>query len=496
MKSKTFWIIFAIAAALRIALVWQAPLWYDENFSLIVSRLPVDLSWQAILGDVHPPLYYLLIRPIAQLSSIPWLIRLPSIAFSLGAIFLAWRIFNEWKIPERVQIVALALMTALPFQIYFAQEARMYALLEFLVLLAAYDFIKGKWIHLTVTCILILYTQNYGLFYVATIGLLVLLNNIAILDVPSGKITLNWRSISSVITPVILWLPWVIVLLQQMQNITGKYWITAVFTSPASLLNIFLQLFLGGSSPGELVPLAWFVTFAALIIGLAYLFAKRYDHWLSLLLLALLPFTLAIIASLAWQPVMLYRPLIGVTPFLILLVSYPIELLGDFKLVDRRAIYLACFIFPVVIISAKSYYQYNPEQKGGPHPNITDGLAYVRAHWEPGDIIVHTSDGSLINLWIYAQGMPQYKLPDCGHEIGSLSDQTRQALGIPDISLNEILNRTGRTWVIAQATPLDAACFSNQIAPLTQGKAIFPMDDNQFITSGIWLDSHITPSNH
>jgi hypothetical protein len=29
----------AIATVLRLAGIWRAPLWYDENFTLILSRL-------------------------------------------------------------------------------------------------------------------------------------------------------------------------------------------------------------------------------------------------------------------------------------------------------------------------------------------------------------------------------------------------------------------------------------------------------------------------
>ena len=60
MTRKSFWTIFAVAAALRFFMIARAPLWYDENFTLILARLPFEGMIQATAGDVHPPLWYVL----------------------------------------------------------------------------------------------------------------------------------------------------------------------------------------------------------------------------------------------------------------------------------------------------------------------------------------------------------------------------------------------------------------------------------------------------
>ena len=477
MSRKSFYWLFAFAAVLRLLFIWVPPLWYDENFSLVVARLPWAQFWQAILGDVHPPLYYLIIRPIAQLTSIPWLIRLPSVIFSLAALWLAWKIFLRWaSIPVRVQTAALILMAILPTQLWFAQEARMYALLEFLVMLGFYAFQRQRWQLLTLANILLLYTQNYGLFYMAIFGLLVLLS-------------WRWKALPAFIIPIICWSPWIYVLLGQMHNIQGKYWITAVFTSPASLLNLFPQLFFGASMPGQMVVFGWLLLFAALILGSAYLIKERPRHWLTYLLMSFGPMVLAIIASLLWQPVMLYRPLLGSASFLCLLVCWPLGIFDSIPLTLRKSLYLAIFILPVLVSNLIGYYVYAPQLKG---VEINEALAYVRAHWQPGDLIVHTGDGSMVNILPYAADLPQVRIIDCESAIGSLSDQTRKALGVEQITIDELANRViadkGRAWFFAQQTPLDPPCLKDQLWPVIgDTKPTFVIDDNEYISSGVWL---------
>src|ERR1035437_8314979 len=126
--------IFAISAVLRLAVIWIAPAWYDENFSLILSRLPIDSMLADTAGHTHPPLYYLLICPLVQLHAPIWVLRIPSTLLSLASIWLFWRILEEFRLPLRIQMAALILMAIMPIQLYYAQEARMYSLLEFLVL--------------------------------------------------------------------------------------------------------------------------------------------------------------------------------------------------------------------------------------------------------------------------------------------------------------------------------------------------------------------------
>jgi uncharacterized membrane protein len=136
MTKRWLLVLFAIAAILRLGFVWIAPAWYDENFTLIVSRLPFDRMLLAVAGDVHPPLWYLLLWPLGQLHAPIWVLRIPAALLSVFSVGIFWSILGALELSPRVRVAALVLMAILPIQLYYAMEARMYTLLEFLVLAA------------------------------------------------------------------------------------------------------------------------------------------------------------------------------------------------------------------------------------------------------------------------------------------------------------------------------------------------------------------------
>ncbi len=52
-------IILAVAGVLRIAALSQM-LWYDEAYTAMLARMPLDQIVSATIGDVHPPTWYLI----------------------------------------------------------------------------------------------------------------------------------------------------------------------------------------------------------------------------------------------------------------------------------------------------------------------------------------------------------------------------------------------------------------------------------------------------
>lgn len=165
----TVGLIFLIALGLRLTNLSASSLWIDEIYSLIVGNThlfpdkldvaihPVHyfyerfLSWQPmdwnrlitlLKINVHMPLYYLLLNP--------WLHLFGNDAIGLrsfSAFFSALMIVPVYWLGlamagKRAGYLA-ALVTALvPFQIYYGQEGRMYALSLFWTVLAGFTFWK------------------------------------------------------------------------------------------------------------------------------------------------------------------------------------------------------------------------------------------------------------------------------------------------------------------------------------------------------------------
>lgn len=128
------WILTTLGVLLRLVLMFQPePLWYDEAFSVWLARLPVGNLLAATAGDVHPPAYYLLLR--AWLSLWPSQVRVElaarslSFVLSLAALVLYRRVLQLFDVSVGHRRVAWAVVLFMPALVYYAGEARMYALL-------------------------------------------------------------------------------------------------------------------------------------------------------------------------------------------------------------------------------------------------------------------------------------------------------------------------------------------------------------------------------
>jgi hypothetical protein len=484
MSSKTFWILFAIAAVMRVAFIWSAPLWYDENFTLILARLPFERMIQATAGDVHPPLWYLIEWTLFHAApSLPaWAIRIPALIFSLAAFLMFVHFCCFMRIPNRVQVFAVFLTAVLPMQIWYAQEGRMYALLEFLVLAALVCSLSNRWFWFTVAATAMLYTQNYGVFYLTVIVLIAaLVRSEAIVKI----------AISCLIA-VVLYSPWSFVIASQMSEISGRYWIMDV--SVGAVLNAVYKQFWTSAMMEPGIIASYVITFAALIVGIYSVMREKIHGWWVVVTMAFAPVSIAWIVSVLWQPLLLFRPLIGISPFLYLIVSWPLMLLPMLPTYFdmRKVLYAACFIMPMLMLGIAGYYLNISAMKGeGVTSPLLSSLDYVRANWQDGDVIYYADDGPMINLMPYTS-LPQYKMPACGERIGygpvlgSLSNATRIAIGSQIAYLADVPHK--RAWVFAPRSPLHPQCYEDQIASIApEGKQLITVDDSEYITSGIWL---------
>lgn len=99
--------------------------------------------------NVHLPLYFFFMHYwVRAAGTSAWALRLPSAIWGTLAVFFLFLLGRELFAPE-VGIVSALLFALLPEQIYFAQQARMYALLVLLAVAATYALLRaregGKW---------------------------------------------------------------------------------------------------------------------------------------------------------------------------------------------------------------------------------------------------------------------------------------------------------------------------------------------------------------
>lgn len=167
----------AIGAILLLGLILRLinlnqSLWLDEAVQAITSQGAFAGIFTELQGDFHPPLYHILMWAWVHLfGSSEVVLRLPSVLFGVGTIWVVYKIVKsftseeddqssfsratlqvslsstsevaEWH-PARFSLAHLAalFMAVAPFHIYYSQEARMYAMTTFFACLSMYFFLK------------------------------------------------------------------------------------------------------------------------------------------------------------------------------------------------------------------------------------------------------------------------------------------------------------------------------------------------------------------
>src|SRR5512136_386553 len=136
-------IITLMGGFLRVLLLDHKGMWLDETFSVwLANHSVVDMLQWMIKIDQHPPLYYLLLHYwIALNGDTPYYVRLLSALFGAGTIPIIYLIGK--RLSGVVVGLAAAVFLALSlFNIYFAQETRMYTFLMFSAAVAIYALVR------------------------------------------------------------------------------------------------------------------------------------------------------------------------------------------------------------------------------------------------------------------------------------------------------------------------------------------------------------------
>ena len=132
-----------VGGGLRVLLLAQKGMWLDETFSVWLANQSVaDMLHSIARIDHHPPLYYLLLHLwIALEGDTPYYVRLLSALFGAGTIPIIYLIGK--RMSGTVMGLAAAVFLAFsPFNIYFAQETRMYTCLTFNAAVAIYALVR------------------------------------------------------------------------------------------------------------------------------------------------------------------------------------------------------------------------------------------------------------------------------------------------------------------------------------------------------------------
>lgn len=175
-------VIIFLAAAIRFHMIDYQSLWGDEGNTLRLVERSIPALLDAASHDIHPPGYYLALKGWWTLTGeSEFALRAFSAFMGILTVSCVYALGRTLFAPA-VGVLASALVALNAFNVYYSQEARMYAMLALVAAAAILVFIRWTarpaW-RLAVTLVLIntigLYTQYTYPFILIVQGILFLL---------------------------------------------------------------------------------------------------------------------------------------------------------------------------------------------------------------------------------------------------------------------------------------------------------------------------------
>jgi mannosyltransferase len=360
--------------------------WIDEGLSVGIANRPFGDIPHALRLDGSPPLYYMLLHFwMAVFGTSEEATRAMSLVFALVAVPVAWWAARG-PFGSRAAWMAAVLAATNPFLTRFAQEARMYALLALLALIACGAFARAfsaessaparrpAAIGLAVTLAAMLYTHNWALFFAAACGgvWLFLLYRAGPGEERRDLLVTGAIAFGGA---VVLYLPWVPTTLYQVAH-TGAPWAQA--PSVVALLGSL------GQMVGQFAQIALILVGGA---GLANLYARDAPaartaiHLLVIGVLAVLLAWLSSQVAPAWANRYLA---IGVAPLLVVAAS---------GLANAGRLGIAALIVAAALAAGDTA----PDDKS----NVRDVAEAIGPSLRAGDLVVSTQPEQVSVLAYY-----------------------------------------------------------------------------------------------
>jgi 4-amino-4-deoxy-L-arabinose transferase-like glycosyltransferase len=218
------WLITGVGLIARLALLGYQPLWRDEAFTALAVQRPLGSMIDVVRNDSAPPLFYLVERLFAVVSTSPAMLRLFPVLVGSAAIpivaALGRRVAGDgggiWA--AVIGAVAPALMVS-------SLDARMYVLATTLVLAATLCLLRAlerpsglRWALYAALAILAVYTVYFALFAVFAQVVTVAVIHRRKLGTLVLVAALGAATLASLV-------PWVIAARAQLSHSAGAFWV-------------------------------------------------------------------------------------------------------------------------------------------------------------------------------------------------------------------------------------------------------------------------------
>jgi uncharacterized membrane protein len=436
-------ISFGGGMLLRFVGIGDRPLWYDEAFSILLSRQALPQIISGTAADTMPPLFYLLLHLWMKSGSGIGYLRLLSVLLGGGVLVLAY-FWGRQLGGARVGLWMLTLAAVSPFLIYHAQELRMYSLLALTTL--GYIILVHRW------CRNALGREPWNGLGIALLGGLALYShNLAgfTLLVPNLILLIRgrWRTMLRLALPqlgaLLLFSPWLRFVPGQIDKIQGAFWTPE--PGVLEVVQVLIAMHTNLPVPDALLPLALFgslTTLTLLVYGLVRIGGISGSGIGEMAGYLVLPPIILFLMSYIMRPVFVPRA------FIVSIIAY-YGLLATFLMGNNdrylRLLIVVSFMLPIAVTLPAQYrYEYFPRSP------FEKASSYLSQEAGEGDLILHDNKLSYFPMAIYSPDLRMSYLPDePGSHNDTLAPETQDALGLwPVKDLSQSTRGVGSIWFV------------------------------------------------
>lgn len=411
-------------------------MWYDEAMAVMQSSkgLASMLSGTLTLengaaANVHPLLYHTLLWLWGRaIGTGPVSVRLLSVLLGLGVVVVGY-ILARQLFADRVAVLAGWGLALSPFQVHYAQEARMYALLALILLSATLVYWRAihrgraiHWLGFAVLAAAAQYTHNLAVVYLIPLS-------------ATAVILRRWKQVMQTIgaglLALVLYLPWLAYLPTQFARVQQSYWIGK--PGPIELVRTLLVFVVGLPVPPWALSIAVFCAVFLVVLAVVStvrswqvnpVLARR-AIWMAYLALA--PISLMFTISLI-QPVYLDRALLPAGAAFMIWIVWAL----DRKAVATGLVYLGYGTLGASFaIGLYGFFSY----RGFPYAPYQAMDLYLDGQVRPNEVILHSNKISAIPAMYYDPTLAQSFLVDPPQSgSNTLSQATQEMLGVEAVA--------------------------------------------------------------
>lgn len=405
--------IFVVALILRVYGLFAYDLWFDEIGTNLFSHqsihkmaelshvAPFSIFQSRLTNDSHSFLYYQLIYFFSDIFGDGKVLRLLSVVFSLLTLGVFYRV-ARMLLSARASFYALVILALNPFHIWYAQEARVYALAGFVSLVMMYAFLTAvrdnrwwQWLAFGVSGAAALMTSYFNVFILALLPVY--------LKFHGGKT--RWRPwLIAMAVMVGLCLPAIPLVSAQWRFVQGNFWLP----EPTLLTALFTALVFTLGYSGFIIQYAAGLVLFGVLVGWGTYRLSKHDagRAVFLALLVFLPPALIYVISHHSTPVYIHRQMLIFSPYLYLLAAQGIDALPEGR--DRR-LALVCVVLLTLSCLVNYYRNAMFEHKSRakyftgvvPKKNYQAQFRHLEENFREGDIIAATETQAFVMLFAH-----------------------------------------------------------------------------------------------